>query len=70
MQLKLGDFGLAVKLSSRNEKRKTVCGTPNYMAPEILDDSVGHSFEVDYWSLGVIFYVLLFGISPFQHKDV
>jgi len=48
MQLKLGDFGLAVKLSSRNEKRKTVCGTPNYMAPEILDDSVGHSFEVDY----------------------
>ncbi|KAG9393923.1 Polo-like kinase 1 [Carpediemonas membranifera] len=36
MQVKIGDFGLAVKLTSGDERRKTMCGTPNYMAPEVL----------------------------------
>lgn len=39
---------------------RTICGTPNYIAPEILFDTTnGHSFEVDIWSIGVILYVLL-----------
>lgn len=56
MELKLGDFGLATKLEFDGEKKRTICGTPNYIAPEVLDGKVGHSYEVDTWSLGVIMY--------------
>ena len=54
MEIKLGDFGLATKLEFEGEKKRTICGTPNYIAPEILDGKCGHSYEVDIWSLGVI----------------
>lgn len=54
MELKLGDFGLATRLESDTEKKRTICGTPNYIAPEILDNKIGHSYEVDVWSIGVI----------------
>ena len=47
MELKLGDFGIATKLEFDGEKKRTICGTPNYMAPEVLDCEVGHSFEVN-----------------------
>ena len=53
MEIKIGDFGLAAKLEHQAERRKTICGTPNYLAPEIINN-VGHSYEVDVWSLGVI----------------
>ncbi len=56
LEIKVGDFGLAAKLSFEGEKRKTICGTPNYIAPEILEGKTGHSYEVDIWSLGVIMY--------------
>ncbi len=70
MELKIGDFGLATKLEFEGELRKTVCGTPNYIAPEILDGKKGHSYEVDIWSLGVIIYTLLIGKPPFETADV
>lgn len=44
---------------------RTVCGTPNYIAPEILTKS-GHSYEVDIWSIGCIMYTLLVGKPPFE----
>lgn len=47
------------------ERKQTLCGTPNYIAPEILTKK-GHSFEVDIWSLGCIMYTLLVGKPPFE----
>ncbi len=70
MRIKLGDFGLATRLSHPNERKRTVCGTPNYIAPEILEGKEGHSFEVDIWSTGVLLFTLLFGKPPFESKDV
>ena len=70
MELKVGDFGLATKLDFEGEKKRTVCGTPNYIAPEILDGKIGHSYEVDIWSLGVIIYTLIIGKPPFETQDV
>lgn len=58
MEIKLGDFGLATRLEYNEEKKKTICGTPNYIAPEILEGK-GHSYEVDVWSVGVIMYFVL-----------
>ena len=69
--VKVGDFGLAALVKFKGDRRKTICGTPNYIAPEILfDQTNGHSFEVDIWSVGVILYALLIGKPPFQTKDV
>ena len=70
MEIKLGDFGLATKIEFEGEKKKTICGTPNYIAPEVLDGKIGHSYEVDIWSLGVIIYTLLIGKPPFETPDV
>lgn len=49
----VGDFGLATKIEFDGERKKTLCGTPNYIAPEVLCKK-GHSYEVDVWSLGCI----------------
>lgn len=70
MKIKVGDFGLATKLTHYQERRKTICGTPNYIAPEILEGKEGHSFPVDTWSTGVILFTLLIGKPPFESKDV
>ena len=69
MELKVGDFGLATKLDYDGEKKKTICGTPNYIAPEVILSS-GHSYEVDIWAIGIIIYTLLIGKPPFETRDV
>jgi polo-like kinase 1 len=70
MEIKIGDFGLATKLEFEGERKRTICGTPNYIAPEVLEGKAGHSFEVDIWSLGVIIYTLIIGKPPFETNDV
>lgn len=71
MNLKIGDFGLASVLPDNNSKKYTICGTPNYIAPEVLGGKlVGHSYEVDIWAIGIMMYALLIGKPPFQAKDV
>lgn len=70
MEIKLGDFGLATKVDFEGERKRTICGTPNYIAPEILEGKSGHSYEVDIWSFGVIAYTLLIGKPPFETNDV
>ncbi|KAI4459065.1 serine/threonine-protein kinase [Holotrichia oblita] len=63
--LKLGDFGLACEV---NEPLYTVCGTPTYVAPEILAES-GYGLKIDVWAAGVILYILLCGYPPFVSQD-
>lgn len=70
MEVKIGDFGLAAKVVFDGEKKRTIWGTPNYIAPEVLSSRVGHSYEVDLWSLGVITFTMLFGRPPFETRDV
>ena len=63
--IKLTDFGLSKILSKEKEKTYTICGTPQYLAPEILTCD-GYDDAVDWWSLGCIIYKMLTGIDPFH----
>lgn len=66
-KIKIADFGLSAKLDYDDEKKFTVCGTPNYLSPEILTSaSKGHSYEVDIWAIGVCAYAMLIGRPPFE----
>ncbi|KAM4727865.1 serine/threonine-protein kinase PLK3 [Anableps anableps] len=69
MELRLGDFGLAAKLETVEQRKKTICGTPNYLAPEVLNRQ-GHSTESDVWSLGCVMYTLMCGNPPFETLDL
>ncbi|KAI9490457.1 kinase-like domain-containing protein [Zychaea mexicana] len=70
MNVKMGDFGLAAILVDRSDRKRTICGTPNYIAPEILFKKEGHNHKVDTWSIGVLMFTLLAGKPPFQQNDV
>ncbi|XP_068940659.1 serine/threonine-protein kinase DCLK3 [Petaurus breviceps papuanus] len=63
--LKLADFGLAKHVV---KPLFTVCGTPTYVAPEILSEK-GYGLEVDMWAAGVILYILLCGFPPFRSQE-
>ncbi|KAG1054715.1 hypothetical protein G6F43_003292 [Rhizopus delemar] len=69
MDCKIGDFGLSARLIDKFDRRKTTCGTPHYIAPEILFDATGHNHRADMWSAGVLMYILLFGKHPFHHDE-
>ena len=68
--MKLADFGLA-QLIQPSEMMHATCGTPSYVAPEVLskDSKKGYGKEVDMWSIGVILYILLCGFPPFYDED-
>jgi serine/threonine protein kinase len=59
----LTDFGLA-KILEQNEQAYSFCGTPEYLAPEILEEN-GHAFPVDWWALGILTYEMIVGFPPF-----
>lgn len=69
--IKIADFGLSTRLEYDDQRRFTVCGTPNYLSPEILcSSSKGHSYEVDIWAIGVCAFALLTGKPPFETKKL
>ena len=65
---KLTDFGWSNYMQGDN-KRTTVCGTPVYLAPEIINNQ-GHDEHVDIWCIGVLLFELMAGYSPWQGDDV
>ncbi|XP_001356691.4 cGMP-dependent protein kinase, isozyme 2 forms cD4/T1/T3A/T3B isoform X1 [Drosophila pseudoobscura] len=65
--VKLVDFGFAKKLQT-GRKTWTFCGTPEYVAPEVILNR-GHDISADYWSLGVLMFELLTGTPPFTGSD-
>jgi len=69
--LKITDFGLAhyLKLPPSLHVMHTCCGTPHYVAPEVLSSNE-YSHEVDFWSLGVILYIMLSGYQPFNSHSI
>ncbi|MBW00577.1 Serine/threonine-protein kinase PLK4, partial [Eschrichtius robustus] len=69
MNIKIADFGLATQLKMPHEKHYTLCGTPNYISPEIATRSA-HGLESDIWSLGCMFYTLLIGRPPFDTDTI
>ncbi len=64
--LKIVDFGLAKKIESG--KTWTLCGTPDYLAPEVILNE-GHDWAVDYWALGVLIFEMTAGSPPFYADD-
>lgn len=69
MNVKIADFGLSAKLEDEDDKRMTICGTPSYLSPEVLDHHEGQTYLVDVWALGVCTFLMLTGKQPFQSKD-
>jgi len=67
--VKLGDFGLAKdNISHACRGANSMCGTAEYMAPEVLSQS-GHGFCVDYWALGMLVYEMMTGLPPWYTTD-
>ena len=65
----LTDFGLSKEMVNTPNAARTFCGTPEYLAPEILQ-GVGHGKPVDWWSLGTLVFEMLTGLPPFYSRNI
>lgn len=69
MNIKIADFGLATQINTPDEKHFTMCGTPNFISPEIASRNA-HGLEADVWSLGCMMYTFLTGKPPFDTEGI
>ncbi|XP_049548093.1 serine/threonine-protein kinase PLK4-like [Anopheles darlingi] len=69
MTVKIADFGLATELNRADEKHLTLCGTPNFISPEVVSRA-SHGLPADVWGLGCMLYTLLVGKPPFDTNGV
>lgn len=68
--VKLCDFGCSKLIKDLDEKMNAKCGTPAFIAPEILIGKGYYGFQADIWSAGVVLYYILYGYKPFTGKDM
>lgn len=68
MQMKIGDFGLAILETDAHLEANLMCGTTNYLAPEVINCK-GSKRRSDVWAIGVIAFILLYGYKPFEAHD-
>uniref|UniRef100_A0A8C1EMX3 protein kinase C n=1 Tax=Cyprinus carpio carpio TaxID=630221 RepID=A0A8C1EMX3_CYPCA len=66
--VRIADFGLCKEGMGHGDRTSTFCGTPEFLAPEVLTDSM-YTRAVDWWGLGVLIYEMLVGESPFPGDD-
>jgi serum/glucocorticoid-regulated kinase 2 len=67
--VKLTDFGLSKRFTKPGEKAETFCGTPEYLAPEVII-GIPHDKAVDWWSVGILLYEMMVGLPPFYSENV
>lgn len=68
LNIRIIDFGFAIQ-APKTKKLSIFCGTPQYIAPEIIKKGAYYGTRADCWSLGILLYVMLCGKFPFKGKD-
>ena len=68
-EIKIADFGLSKVLTSTTDLSNTMCGTPLYMAPQLVKQRK-YSYKADIWSIGCILFELINGVTPFHARDL